>query len=194
MRTVSFRPCAVQFQVSTALAGKYPVGGVWRGSLDASILTFGTHILGRSLLCHRRSAGTIRRCGLPTSLDRFSPEMLAVLRIVTALIFMKHGTQKLLGFPPGSTPQPPLFSMLGFAGVLEVVGGTLILLGLYTRPVAFILAGQMAVAYFMGHAQKVCSRPITGVTRRFSTASSSSTSCLLALELGASKGTTLISN
>jgi putative oxidoreductase len=89
---------------------------------------------------------------LADQLDRFSPEMLAVLRIVTALIFMEHGTQKLLGFPPGSSPQPALFSVLGLAGVLELVGGTSILLGLYTRPVAFILAGQMAVAYFMGHA------------------------------------------
>src|SRR5918998_736704 len=88
------------------------------------------------------------------SLDRWSPYMLAVLRIVTALIFMEHGTQKLLGFPAGSSPQPPLFSLFGFAGVLELVGGLLILLGLFTRPVAFILAGEMAVAYFMGHASR----------------------------------------
>jgi putative oxidoreductase len=77
--------------------------------------------------------------------------MLAVLRIVTALIFIEHGTQKLFGFPPSPNPQPPLFSLFGLAGVLEILGGLLVLLGLYTRPVAFILAGQMAVAYFMGH-------------------------------------------
>ena len=88
------------------------------------------------------------------TLDRWSPYMLAVLRIVTALIFMEHGTQKLLGFPPGSNPQPALFSLYGFAGVLEVLGGVLILLGLLTRPVAFILAGEMAFAYFLGHAPR----------------------------------------
>jgi putative oxidoreductase len=88
------------------------------------------------------------------SLERLSPSMLAVLRIVTALIFMEHGTQKLLGFPPGSNPQPALLSLYGFAGMLELVGGLLILLGLFTRPVAFILAGEMAFAYFMGHAPR----------------------------------------
>ena len=88
------------------------------------------------------------------TLERWSPVMLAVLRIVTALIFMEHGTQKLLGFPAGSNPQPPLFSLYGFAGILELVGGILILLGLFTRPVAFILSGQMAFAYFLGHAPR----------------------------------------
>src|SRR5829696_3416725 len=88
------------------------------------------------------------------SLDRWSPYILSVLRIVTALIFMEHGTQKLLGFPAGSNPQPPLFSMFGFAGGLELVGGLLILLGLFTRPIAFILAGEMAFAYLMGHASR----------------------------------------
>ena len=88
------------------------------------------------------------------TLDRWSPYMLAVLRIVTALIFMEHGTQKLFGFPPGNNPSPALFSLYGFAGVLEVVGGLLILVGLFTRPVAFILAGEMAFAYFMGHAPR----------------------------------------
>jgi putative oxidoreductase len=88
------------------------------------------------------------------SLDRWSPYMLAVLRIVTALIFIEHGTQKLLGFPAGSNPQPPLFSLFGFAGGLELVGGAFVLLGLFTRPVAFLLAGEMAVAYFMGHAPR----------------------------------------
>ena len=60
-------------------------------------------------------------------LDRFSPYMLAVLRIVTALLFMEHGTQKLLGLPPGSFPQPPVFSLSGLAGILEMVGGVMIL-------------------------------------------------------------------
>lgn len=82
----------------------------------------------------------------------WAPRMLAVLRIMTALLFMEHGTQKLLGFPPGSNPAPPLFSLFGLAGVLELVGGILILIGFFTRPVALVLAGQMAVAYFMAHA------------------------------------------
>ena len=87
-------------------------------------------------------------------ITRRAPYALALLRIVTGLIFMEHGTQKLLGFPAGSNPQPALFSLYGFAGILELVGGVLILLGLFTRPVAFILAGEMAFAYFMGHAPR----------------------------------------
>jgi len=88
--------------------------------------------------------------------DRFAtpwaPRMLAVLRIVTALIFMEHGTQKLFGFPPSDNLQPPAFSFFWIGGVLEFVGGLLVLLGLFTRPAAFVLAGEMAVAYWMFHA------------------------------------------
>ena len=80
--------------------------------------------------------------------------MLSVLRIMTGLLFMEHGTQKLLGFPPAANPGPGLFSLLGLQGILELAGGLLILLGLFTRPVAFILAGDMAVAYFMAHAPR----------------------------------------
>ena len=83
--------------------------------------------------------------------DRWSPYMLSVLRIVTALLFLEHGTQKLLGFPASPNPSPALFSIYGLAGVLELVGGLLILAGLFTRPVAFLLCGEMAFAYFMGH-------------------------------------------
>ena len=81
--------------------------------------------------------------------------MLAVLRIVVALIFIEHGTQKLFGFPPsprGGTVE--LFSLMGLAGTLEVLGGLLFLVGAFTRPVAFILAGEMAFAYFMSHAPR----------------------------------------
>jgi putative oxidoreductase len=85
-------------------------------------------------------------------LNRWSPAMLGVLRIVTALIFMEHGTQKLLGFPPGTNPEPLLVSFFGFAGLLELVGGLLLLIGLFTRPVAFVLAGEMAAAYLIAHA------------------------------------------
>jgi putative oxidoreductase len=82
----------------------------------------------------------------------WAPRILSITRIVAALIFMEHGTQKLLGFPPSDSPGSPLFSLFGLAGVLELVGGALLVLGLFTRPVAFILAGMMAVAYWMAHA------------------------------------------
>lgn len=89
-------------------------------------------------------------------LTRFSPQLLSVLRIVSALIFMEHGTSKLLGFPPTEMfAQPPeMFSLIWIAGVLELVGGALLVLGLFTRPVAFILSGEMAAAYWMMHAQQ----------------------------------------
>jgi putative oxidoreductase len=80
--------------------------------------------------------------------------ILSVLRIVAALIFMEHGTQKLLGFPPSPNPGPPLMSLIGLAGLLELVGGFLLVIGLFTRPVAFILSGEMAVAYWMAHAPR----------------------------------------
>ncbi|HXQ68289.1 MAG TPA: DoxX family protein [Alphaproteobacteria bacterium] len=83
--------------------------------------------------------------------EKWSPCMLAVVRIVAALLFLEHGTAKLLGFPPSPNPGPALFSLLGIQGVIEIVGSLLVLVGLWTRPVAFILAGDMAVAYFMVH-------------------------------------------
>jgi putative oxidoreductase len=85
----------------------------------------------------------------------YAPWMLGILRIVTGLIFLAHGSSKLLGFPPpgeGTPSSPPLMSLMGIGGILELVGGALIVLGLFTRPVAFILAGEMAVAYWMFHA------------------------------------------
>ena len=83
-----------------------------------------------------------------------APYLAAVLRIVAAFFFLTHGTMKLFDFPPGGHGPMPLLSQAGFAGVLEVVGGTLLLLGLFTRPVAFVLSGEMAFAYFMAHAPK----------------------------------------
>jgi putative oxidoreductase len=79
--------------------------------------------------------------------------MLSVLRIVVGLLFMEHGTQKLFAFPPAPMPGFPvhLMTQMGLAGVLETFGGLLIIIGLLTRPVAFILAGEMAVAYFQAH-------------------------------------------
>jgi putative oxidoreductase len=86
--------------------------------------------------------------------EQWAPRLLSLLRIMTALLFMEHGTQKLLGFPPPTNPQPALFSLLGVQGVLELFGGLLLVLGLLTRPVAFLLSGNMAVAYFMAHAPR----------------------------------------
>jgi putative oxidoreductase len=89
-----------------------------------------------------------------TALDTWSPRMLSVLRIMTGLLFLEHGMQKLLGFPPPTGPVPPLTTLPGFAGVFELVGGALIAIGLLTRPVAFVLSGVMAVAYFYAHAPR----------------------------------------
>ena len=84
---------------------------------------------------------------------QWSLRLLSVLRIITAFLFIQHGSMKLLGFPPSEAfAGLKLFSLIGFAGVLELVGGLLVLLGIFTRPVAFILSGEMAFAYFMAHA------------------------------------------
>jgi len=82
---------------------------------------------------------------------KFSPYLLSVLRIVVGLLFMQHGGQKLLGYPPGGQ-KVELLSLAGLSGVLELGGGVLMLLGFLTRPAAFILSGEMAVAYFKVHA------------------------------------------
>jgi putative oxidoreductase len=80
-----------------------------------------------------------------------APRLLSVLRIVVAFLFMEHGSMKLLGFP-APMGNIALFSLMGLAGALELGGGFLLLIGLFTRPVAFILSGEMAFAYFMAHA------------------------------------------
>ena len=82
----------------------------------------------------------------------WSSRMLSVLRIVAALLFMSRGMQKILGFPVAPHAPIRLFSLIGVAGLLELVGGALLLLGLFTRPVAFVLSGEMAFAYFLAHA------------------------------------------
>ncbi|MEX2167514.1 MAG: DoxX family protein [Methyloceanibacter sp.] len=82
----------------------------------------------------------------------WAPRVLSILRIVAAILFFEHGTAKLLGFPETGRPVPELFSVPWFAGALELIGGPLLILGLFTRPVAFILSGQMAFAYWMAHA------------------------------------------
>jgi putative oxidoreductase len=95
----------------------------------------------------------MRDLGLPAA---WAPRLLSVLRIVSALIFLEHGAQKLLGFPPMTpgNPMPAPLTLFWFAGVLELFGGLLLLIGLFTRCVAFVLAGEMAVAYWMIHAPK----------------------------------------
>jgi len=83
----------------------------------------------------------------------WAPQLLSVLRIVAAITFFEHGSQKILGFPP-SDMQPPMFALGWFAGILEVFGGFLVLIGLFTRPVAFVLSGLMAFAYWIAHAPR----------------------------------------
>ena len=84
---------------------------------------------------------------------QWQPRVLAVLRIVTGYLVIPHGTAKLFGAPHQEMFDGlQLMSLMGLAGVLEVFGGAMFLIGLFTRPVAFILCGFMAVAYFMGHA------------------------------------------
>jgi putative oxidoreductase len=84
---------------------------------------------------------------------QWAPRLLSLLRIVAALLFLTHGLQKLFGFPTAPTHPDP-FTLLWFAAVLELGGGLLLLAGLFTRPVAFLLSGQMAFAYFIAHAPR----------------------------------------
>ena len=91
---------------------------------------------------------------------KWAPRVLSVLRIIAGFLLLQHGLQKVFGvlLPPAPVGAPQehgtfqLFSLVGVSGILELVGGALLLVGLFTRPVAFILSGMMAVAYFMAHA------------------------------------------
>jgi putative oxidoreductase len=88
-----------------------------------------------------------------TEITRLEPVLLAALRIVAGVLFLSHGLVKLFGFPSGAAPgQQALLSLMGIGAVIELVTGTLITLGLFTRAAAFIASGQMAVAYWMFHA------------------------------------------
>jgi putative oxidoreductase len=84
-------------------------------------------------------------------ISAWAPQWLSVTRIISALLFLEHGTQKFFNFPPAAEPQT-LPALIVVQGLLEVIGGVLLALGFLTRPVAFILSGNMAVAYFMAHA------------------------------------------
>ena len=89
--------------------------------------------------------------GAATLRSEWEPRVLSIVRIAAGLLFLEHGSAKLLGFPPG-TAAPAMFGLIWFAGVIELVGGALVAIGLLTRLAAFIMSGEMAFAYFMSHA------------------------------------------
>ena len=90
--------------------------------------------------------------GLDVSLNQWQPRMLSVLRIVAGLLFMQHGLSKHFAFPiPYVGGQFPAFGQIWFAGWIEIIGGALLVLGLFTRWTAFLCSGLMAFAYFLGH-------------------------------------------
>lgn len=92
---------------------------------------------------------------LNSTISTWTPRLLSVLRIIAAFLFLAHGSQKLFGFPTPAQPRSGSLSPLILAaGILEFFGGLLLMLGVFTRPVAFILSGMMAVAYFMAHASQ----------------------------------------
>jgi putative oxidoreductase len=86
-------------------------------------------------------------------LNRISPQVLSILRIITALLLLQHGLSKFFSFPM-AMPMPSLFSLLWFAGIIEIVGGVLLLIGLFSRWTALILSGELAFAYFIAHAPR----------------------------------------
>jgi putative oxidoreductase len=91
---------------------------------------------------------------LESSLQKQAPRVLSLVRVVAGLIFMEHGTQKLLGFPPGEHSGAQMMTLIWWSGVIELVTGALIALGLFTRGAAFVASGMCAVAYWMVHAPK----------------------------------------
>jgi putative oxidoreductase len=89
----------------------------------------------------------------PATLDRFAPYVLSILRILAGLLFLEHGMSKLLAWPQ-PLPTPPMFALIWCAGMIEMIGGTLVAVGLLTRLAAFVMSGEMAFAYFMSHAPR----------------------------------------
>jgi len=87
-----------------------------------------------------------------TALSRWQPQLLGILRIVAGLLFLSHGLVKLFGFPDAPPGQQEVLSLLGIGGLIELIAGTLIAIGLFTRAAAFVASGEMAVAYWMMHA------------------------------------------
>ncbi len=86
------------------------------------------------------------------TLNRLAPHVLSLLRVMSALLLLQHGTTKILGFPTTQMTGVSLTSMPGIAGIIELVGGLLLLVGLFSRATAFVLSGMTAVAYFLVHA------------------------------------------
>jgi putative oxidoreductase len=87
--------------------------------------------------------------GMEATWARWTPQMLGVLRIFVALLFLESGLSKFFGFPAPPPPNFAVFSLIGLAGLIEIVGSLLLLVGLFTREAAFVMSGEMAVAYFM---------------------------------------------
>ena len=92
--------------------------------------------------------------GVATMRNEWEPRVLSIMRIMVGLLFMEHGTAKLLGFPASPSAAPALFGLLWFSGLIELVGGALVAVGLFTRIAAFIMSGEMAIGYFMVHAPR----------------------------------------
>jgi putative oxidoreductase len=99
------------------------------------------------------AAGAAGMTRVPPPAAGLTPHLLSLFRVVAALLFLEHGTAKLFGFPHlAMFDGLPLLSLYGIAGIIETVGSVLLLLGLSTRPIAFLLSGEMAIAYFHDHA------------------------------------------
>jgi putative oxidoreductase len=96
-----------------------------------------------------------------TTLDRLAPYVLSLLRIVVGLLFLEHGLSKLTGFPQAGH-MPAFLTLAWVAGIIELGGGTLVTLGLFTRIAAFVMSGEMAFAYFMSHAPRALYPIING--------------------------------
>ncbi|WP_342361464.1 DoxX family protein [Terrarubrum flagellatum] len=92
--------------------------------------------------------------GLNSMLSAWAPRVLSIVRIMAGLLFLQHGLMKLVGFPIAPQNYPQMFSLIWFAGAIEIVGGILLVIGLFSRFAAFIMSGEMAFAYFMSHAPR----------------------------------------
>jgi putative oxidoreductase len=115
----------------------------------------GKAYMGKDARISSRTDWRIFMMDLPQIAVTWQPRLLGLLRIATALLLLQHGTAKLLGFPHVAMFDTLQYlSLIGLAGFLELGGGILLLFGIWTRPVAFLLSGEMAVAYFLAHAQK----------------------------------------